>query len=209
MTQGLPLNLSLSPPPPPPHHHHHPPTAVPNCNSLIESPTDTPVTKNCKNTSNNIDNDRPNDDNDNDVDCFPWQEKPPMLPQAQDLLPNVTNALPSLIESPMDKSTNTTENNNNDPRDDYDDNDDDDNDDSTVIHDNWYYDNVNYDDDDDDDNDSFTLDNNAFDYATGSDGYDWDGGYYDYDDNNDDDYSSSSSDDSYNTNIIIKRLYMK
>ena len=46
------------------------PTAAPNCNSLIEFPTDTPFTENCKNKSyDNIENDRP--DGDDDVDCFP------------------------------------------------------------------------------------------------------------------------------------------
>ena len=58
------------------------PTAVPNCNSPIESPTDTPATENCKNKSyDNIENDRPADDNDNDVDCFSWQDKQHVLPQ--------------------------------------------------------------------------------------------------------------------------------
>ena len=56
------------------------PTAVPiSCDSLIESPTDTPATENCKNTPydnienkiKNNNNDRPDDDDDDDVDCFP------------------------------------------------------------------------------------------------------------------------------------------
>ena len=110
------------------------PTAVPtSCNSLIESPTDTPATENCKNTSyDNIENnaknnnDRPDDDNDNDdVDCFPRQDKQPVLPQ--DISP--TNTLPSLIESTTDTPTapmNLVNNNDNNDDDDYDDDDDDD-----------------------------------------------------------------------------------
>ena len=51
-------------------------------NSLIESQTETPATENCKNKSyDNIENDRPDDDNDDDVDCFPWQDKQHVLPQ--------------------------------------------------------------------------------------------------------------------------------
>ena len=96
------------------------PTAAPNCNSLIESPTDTPTTENCKNTSyKNNNNDRPDDDDD-DVDCFPRQDKQPVI-QQQDISP--TDTLPSLIESPTDKPTTTTEtdktkNDNNDDDDD-------------------------------------------------------------------------------------------
>ena len=111
------------------------PTAAPNCNSPIESPTDTPATENCKNKSfDNIENnnDRPDDDNDNDndVDCFPRQDKQPVPPQ--DISPTATNNTPpSLIESFTDKSTNTDNTcnnikNNNDRPDDDDDDDDDD-----------------------------------------------------------------------------------
>ena len=81
------------------------PTTVPNCNSPIESPMNTPATENCKNKSyDNIDNDRPDDDNNNndDVDCFPRQDKQPVLPQ--DISPNAT--LPSLTESTTDTSPN-------------------------------------------------------------------------------------------------------
>ena len=55
----------------------------------------------------------PNDDDD-DVDCFPRQDKQPVLPQ--DISP--TNTLPSLIESTTDTPTapmNFENNNNNDP----------------------------------------------------------------------------------------------
>ena len=62
--------------------------------SFIESPTDTPATENRKNKSNKNNNDYPDDDDD-DVDCFPRQDKQPVLPQ--DISP--TNTLPSLIES--------------------------------------------------------------------------------------------------------------
>ena len=59
------------------------PTAAPNCNSPIESPTDTPATENCKNKSNNINNDRSDDDDDDDDDddCFPCQATQPVLQQ--------------------------------------------------------------------------------------------------------------------------------
>ena len=152
------------------------PTAAPNCNSPIESPTDTPSTENCKNkpTDLNIENnnnDRPDDDDDddncfpcqatkpvlqqekqpwysfslpaikhnptqaprkrtpkrtrtkqsayrennnnrpNDVDCFPRQDKQPVPPQ--DIS---TDTLPSLIESPTDKHTETNTDNNNNKR---------------------------------------------------------------------------------------------
>ena len=96
------------------------PTAVSNCNSPIESPPDTrPATENCKNN-----NDRPDDDDNNDdVDCFPRQDKQPVIPQ-QDISP--TDTLPSLIESTTDTPTDSTDNKNkNDPSGD-DDNDDDD-----------------------------------------------------------------------------------
>ena len=142
------------------------PTTVPiSCNSLIESSLDTPATVNCKNKSyDNIEIDCPDDDNNNkDVDCFPWQDKQPVLPKDISI-----DTLPSLIESPTDKFTNpmNTNTNNNDSSDD----DDDDNDDnSTVIQDNQYYDNANYDDDDD----AYALDDNSLNYyTTGSDGYD-------------------------------------
>ena len=86
-----------------------------SCNSLIKSPTPTDI---CQNKSyDNIENksydridDRPDDDNsndDNDVDCFPRQDKQPVL-QQQDISPTATTATdtsPSLIESPTDKST--------------------------------------------------------------------------------------------------------
>ena len=72
-------------------------------NSLIESQTETPATENCKNKSyDNIENDRPDDD-DNDVDCFPWQDKQPVLPQ--DIVhtaPIANDISPSLIESSTD-----------------------------------------------------------------------------------------------------------
>ena len=48
-----------------------------------------------------------NDNTNADVNYFPWQDK-------QAAVSNATNALPSLIESSMDKSTNTKNNNNND-----------------------------------------------------------------------------------------------
>ena len=167
------------------------PTAVPNCTSLIASSTD-----NCKNKSTNIANDRP-DDNDDDVDCFPWQEKQPVLLQQDpsptaSTAPAVNDTSPSLIESPTDKPINTdtdnknknnphdettdpnTDNNNNDPSDvDDDDIDNGVDDDSTVIHHNRYC--VDYDDD------SYT------------DSYDYDDRHYDDDD--DDDTCLAYSDD--------------
>ena len=80
---------------------------------LIESPTDTSTTENRQNKSeNNNNNDCPDDDNDNDVDCFPRQDKQPVLPQ--DISP--TDTLPSLIESTTDTPTapmNLENNNNN------------------------------------------------------------------------------------------------
>ena len=95
------------------------PTAVPNCNSLIiESPSDTPSKANCKNKSNNIDNDGTNDDNhnnnnnndDDDVDCFPQQNKQPVLPQqdTSPTVPTINSTSPSLIESSTDKSIQRT-----------------------------------------------------------------------------------------------------
>ena len=71
-------------------------------------------TTNCNNKSDdNIENDRPNDD----VDCFPWQDKQPVL--QQDIFLTVlkaTDALPSSIESTTDTPTTpmNTNNNNND-----------------------------------------------------------------------------------------------
>ena len=85
------------------------PTAVRICNSLIESPTDTPSNANCKNKSKNIDNDSTNGDNHNNnnnndddaIDCFLRQDKQPVLPQ-QDIsptVPTINSTSPSLIES--------------------------------------------------------------------------------------------------------------
>ena len=96
------------------------PVAASNCNSLIESPTDTLATENCKNKSydNIIENDRPDDDNDNtnndDVDCFPWQDKQPVIPQQHisPTAPIANTTPPSLIASPMEKSTDTTDTDN-------------------------------------------------------------------------------------------------
>ena len=114
--------FSMPIPPKPPWHstptaNESLPAAAPNCNSLIESPTDAPATEKCKNKSyDNIENDRPDDDNDNnnndddddDVDCFPRQDKQPILPQ--DITPTAStatanNTSPSLIETHTDKST--------------------------------------------------------------------------------------------------------
>ena len=142
------------------------PTAVPNCTSPIESPADSPTTENRKNKSYYINNDRPDDDNNDDVDCFPRQDKQPVIPQ--DISPNDTPL--SLIESNTDTRLDTTDTNNdssdndNNHSDDNDDNDDDD--DSTIIHDNYDdYSNADYnydayldaDNDDDDDDDSYTY----------------------------------------------------
>ena len=110
------------------------PTAAPNCNSLIESPTDTPATENRQNKSyDNIENnnDRPDDDDNNDdVDCFPRQDKQPVLPQdISPTAPTANNTSPSLIESSPDtpatdtrknKSYDNIENNNDRPDDDVD-----------------------------------------------------------------------------------------
>ena len=95
-------------------HPQAPSTPVPSQNSLTKSPTDE-STKNCtKKSYDNIENDRPDDDDDNnnnnnddDVDCFPRQDKQPVLPQ-QDISPTATtanNTSPSLIESSTDKRT--------------------------------------------------------------------------------------------------------
>ena len=100
-----------------------PPNAAPALPSLIESPTDNPATENRQNKSydkiKNNNNDRPDDDND-DVDCFPRQDKQPVLPQdlsytAPTANANSNNTSPSLIESPMDTPTApmNTDNNNN------------------------------------------------------------------------------------------------
>ena len=62
---------------------------------------------------------------------------------------------------------------------------DDDYDDITIIHDNRCYDNSNYDDDVADD--AYTLDDNSFNFATGNDVYDYNGGWYDNDNDDDDD----------------------
>ena len=169
------------------------PTTAPNCNSPIESPTDTPATENCKHKSyDNIENnnDCPDDDDDDDVDCFHRQDKQPVLPQ--DILPTApiaNNNPPSLIDSPMDTSTHTityTYNNKND--------DNDDDGDSTVIHHNQYYDN----DDDDDDDTFFPTHSEYGEYDYNDD--------FDDDDDDDDSYASfSSKEDSYNynPNLII------
>ena len=108
------------------------PTAVPNCNSLIESPTDTPATENRKNTSYDNINNADDDNNNNDADCFHRQDKQPVLP-SQDIsptAPTANNTPPSLIEPPTDtrenKSYDNIENNNDRPDDDDDDDDDDD-----------------------------------------------------------------------------------
>ena len=94
------------------------PTAVPNCTSLIESPTDTPATEIRKNKSTDKienNNDRPDDDDDDDVDCFPRQEKQPVLLQqdTSPTAPTATDTSPSLIEFPTDKPTDTTDSDNN------------------------------------------------------------------------------------------------
>ena len=164
--------------------------APPHRSSQLQQPNWVPDGQPRHWKSKNIENDRP-DDNDNnnkddDVDCFPRQDKQPVLPQ--DISPNAT-LRPSLIESPTDKSTDPTDNNNNnknnnEPSDD--DNDDadcfppqqrvlpqdltipphatnpNDDDDSTVIHDNRYYANS--------DDSSYT------------DSYDYDDRHYDDDD---------------------------
>ena len=95
------------------------PTAVPDCNSLIESPTDTP--HNIENKIKNNNNDRPDDHDDDDVDCFPRQDKQPVLPQNISPNANANSTSPSLIESTTDTPTapmNPNNNNNNDRPDD-------------------------------------------------------------------------------------------
>ena len=87
----------------------------------------TPATGNCQNTSDTI-----NNNNNDDVDCFPWQDKQPVLPQ--DI--SSTDTPPSLIESTTDTPTapmNPENNNNNDrPDDDNNNSPDDDNDNDDV-----------------------------------------------------------------------------
>ena len=110
------------------------PTAAPNCNSLIASPTDTPATENRKNKSTDLNiennnNDRPDDHDDDDVDCFPRQDKQPVLPQDISPTANANSTSPSLIESTTDTPTapmnpeNNNNNNNDRPNDDDDDDD--------------------------------------------------------------------------------------
>ena len=83
----------------------------------MENSSDTADRKN-ENTNNNdpSDDDDKKDYNDNDddvVDCFPWQDKQLVLSQDLSLtVPITTDAVPSLIESPTDKSTDTKNNNN-------------------------------------------------------------------------------------------------
>ena len=85
------------------------PTAAPTCNSPIESSTDTPATEirtntsydNIENKIKNNNNDRPDDDDD-DVDCFPRQDKQPVLPQDISPTTNANNTSPRLIESSTD-----------------------------------------------------------------------------------------------------------
>ena len=85
------------------------PTANNTSPSLIESSPDTPATDTRKNKSyDNIENnnDRPDDDDDDDdddVDCFPRQDKQPVLPQdisptAPTATATANNTSPSLIE---------------------------------------------------------------------------------------------------------------
>ena len=81
-----------------------------------ENSSDTADRKN-ENTNNNdlSDDDDKKDynDNDDDVDCLPWQDKQLVLSQDLSLtVPITTDAVPSLIESPTDKSTDTKNNNN-------------------------------------------------------------------------------------------------
>ena len=72
-----------------------------------------------ENTNNNDPSDDDNNNkkdynnNDDDVDCFPWQDKQLVLSQDLSLTVLIaTDAFPSLIESPIDKSTDTKNNNN-------------------------------------------------------------------------------------------------
>ena len=112
----------------------HNPTQAPN----KPTPKRTLITKQFA-SRDNKNNESPDDDNDNDVDCFPRQDKQPVLPQPD--IPPTDTLCPSLTASPTDKYTDhmTTDNyinnrpdNNND--------DDNDDDDDTVIHNNRYYD---------------------------------------------------------------------
>ena len=102
------------PPIPPKPPLHSKPTVIASRTTAVPNTTDTPATEKRKNKSyDNIENDRPDDDynnNNNDVDCFPRQDKQPVLPQ--DISPN-NNTLPSLIETNTDKSTNPTDTDNN------------------------------------------------------------------------------------------------
>ena len=120
--------------------------------SLIESSTDTPTTENRKHKSyDNIENDRPNDNNNNDED------KQPVLPR--DISPTDTPR-PSLIDPPDDDDSTVIHDNRYYNIKAYDDDDDDDDDDDTYgdcaygAYDK--YDDFAYDtDDDDDDDDSY------------------------------------------------------
>ena len=62
----------------------------------------------------------PDDDdnnNNNDVDCFPRQDKQPVLPQViSPTAPTANNPSPSLIESSTGKSANPTNHNNDNDR---------------------------------------------------------------------------------------------
>ena len=102
-------------------------------------------------TTDNSERPDGDNDNDNDVDCFPRQDKQPVLPQPDisPTAPTANNTPPSLIESSTDNPD-----------------DDDDDDDSMIIHDNRCYYNSDYDDDAADG--TYTLDN-SFDSATGID----------------------------------------
>ena len=75
--------------------------------SLIESTRNKSFDKtdptNTNNNNINNNTDCPDYDNNNDVVCFPWQDKELVLPQ--DISPNATNALTRLIASTTDKST--------------------------------------------------------------------------------------------------------
>ena len=114
------------------------------------------------------DDDDDDDNNNDDVNCFPQQDKQPVLPPP-DVSPTDT-LRPSLIES-------ATPNDDND-------------DDSTVIHDNRYYDN---DDDDDDDNDDDDDDT----YLAYSDDADYNFDYNNLLDADDGDDNDDDDDDSY------------
>ena len=72
---------------------------------IIESPMDIPATTTIDCNLENNNDDSPNDNNNHDdVDCFPPQDKQPVLPQ-DDISSTVTNntySFPSLIESPTE-----------------------------------------------------------------------------------------------------------